>query len=574
MAPLPGSPNQGGGLPQLPGGGLPQRPQAPRLPGPPQRPRPSQPPANPQQAANAALRDALKGQTNPTGADVSQNDRLGQYDFDAQRPQSEDLNQGFVNTFDDEPAFDPEEERRVAEARAHQEAQLAQRFDRSMDRKKPAGKIKNNALKPAAGELDAKGQNVFIDKKNKKLEPFGGKKSALKQSDVDRRKNMRQASRAVSTVVILLLVAILGFGVKNAFWPPQSLSPQDVQQIVYNTTGTSAFPIERGRVFAETFMSAYMNFDPNGGAEAAVLNYYTTGKLITDGNINYEGFTISKNYKQTVVQGPVTYESLPVGPNSALYTIGALVEIENVTGGANVTPPPDPAPTPEPTQEPNTEGEGTEGSEGTEGGEESAESTAQTPATPEEPVVSNTRPNTASGTKLMWQFFSVNVYYDDETNAFAIVGTPALVPTPATVARGDIPADIPAGTGKPVESAVLEKLKPTIYGFLEAYRVSSKTDTAKLMPFLPDEPPAALLQGLNGEFDFKSGAADDRSVVINAYQTDIPTQWKISATVTWTQTLGDAKADYVSTYIMTIDQVASGYDVVKFVPTIYTPKID
>lgn len=511
----------------------------------------------------------------PTAADVVQNDRLGQYDFAAQRAPRQEPAQDFSAMLDEEPVpYDPDEERRLQEARAARERETAQRFERSMAEKPKAGKAKNNVLKPQEGELDRKGQNVFVDKKNKKLEPFGGKKSALKQSDVDRRKNMRQGARAVTAVVIFLLVGILGFGVKNAFFPPASLSEAEVQQIIFSTTGTSAFPLERGATFAETFMAAYMSYDPTGGAEAAVLQYYTTGRLLTDGRVSYPGFNLSSGYRQTIVQGPVVYQTQPIGASSALYTIGALVEVRDASGELGPSTPvaqapaapapeestapvdpsasaaPDDQPTDEPTDEPAPE--------------ETTESSA-----PRDTTTGSS--NTASGTKLMWQFFAVNVYYDEARDAFAIVGTPALVPTPSTVPASEVPADSLPGNGRTASAETVQALRPTIYGFLEAYRASSSDDYDRLLPYLPSEPSPALLKGLNDEFVFKSGAADDRSVQITVYETDIPTEWRASLTVTWTQSLGGSTADYVSTYLMTINEVGDGYDVTRFIPTIYAP---
>lgn len=581
---IPGGPNQGGGLPNRPG--LPQRPGAgnlPKLPVPQTPAKREESNSSPQQAANAALRDALMGGNElPSVSDVSQNDRLSQYDFDGQRSQRSEFSQQSLEDLEkssDEPEeITAEEARRLEEARIRKEKETADRFERSMADKTPTGKIKNNVLKPQSGELDRKGQNAFIDKNGKKLKPFGGKKSAMKQSDVDSRKNLRQTAKAVQIVVIGLLILVLGFGVKNAFFPPQSLTQADVQSIVYNTTGSSAFPLERGKVFAESFMSAYMNYDPAGGNSTAVLQYFTIGKLVPK-DLSYPGLSSSKNYQQTMIYGPLTYQSQPAGNNSAIYTIGALVQVSNTTGTTDT--PATETSTPTTPTSPDTSTGGTTNADGTAPNTDagaSPDSTAGGSGTPDassssdQGVTPGTQATTASGDKLMWQFFAVNVYYDTKADSFAIAGWPNLVPTPSAMKSSDVPADIPPGTGTAASPEVLDAIRPTIYGFLEAYRVSSGDNYDKLLPYLANKPTPDLLKGLNSEYVFKSGAADDNSVVINTYTTDIPTEWKASLTVTWTQNVGDAKADFMSTYIMTIDKVADGYRVVKFAPTVYTPK--
>lgn len=568
---LPSGPNQGGGLPPRPG--IPQRPGAGT---PPKLPNPQNPSGGSeltgQGAANAALRDALLDNSRPTAADVNQNDRLGQYDFDGQRaPRTEFSQTSLGDIIDSEPEREqvsPEDQLRLDEARIRRERETAERFERSMDKKEPSGRVKKNVLKAQEGELDRKGQNVFVDKKTKKLEPFGGKKSAMKQSDVDSRKNIRQSARAIQVIVILLFVAILGFSIKNAFFPPASLTQSDVQQIVYQTSGTSAFPLERGQLFAQAFMNAYMDYNPKGGPSTAVLQYFTVGKLVSQ-DLSYPALTTSKNYLQKVVYGPITYQSQSAGNSSALYTVGALVEISNTGEIVQPTPQETTAPT---TPEPGAETPSVEPELNPDGTPKTP--TTQTPATPAVtvPVVPTAPTTTATGNKLVWMFFAVNVYYDAKSDSFAIAGWPTIVPTPSSINSNQVPADIPPGTGTTVPGEVLSAIKPTIYGFLEAYRVSSATDNSKLMPYLPDSPTPDLLKGLNSEYVFKSGAADDQSVNIAAYTTDIPTQWKATITVTWTQTVGDAKAEFMSTYIMTIERVSSGYDVTRFIPTVYTPK--
>jgi len=580
-------------------GGLPPRPTLPSRPTPnPQGvrpptglPRPDAPaspqlPQTPEKAANAALRDALIQQNQrPAVSDVTQNNRLGQYDFEAQKvrrteftePSLDDL---LAQTEEVPDEVSEDDTRRLEEARIRRERETAERFERSMEEKK-RGKVKNNVLKPQEGELDRKGQNVYIDKKNKKLEPFGGKKSAMKQSDVDKRKNLRQGARAVQIIVILLVVVTLGFSVKNAFFPPASLTPQEVQGIVYNTTGTTPFPLERGKMFAEAFMGAYLDYDPSGTQSTAVLQYFTIGKLTPSG-LSLSGLASNSAYHQNMIYGPLTYKSEPTSAQSALYTIGALVEITDSTGG---NPAAANEPVPQKTEPPvsdesdgdsisedDSEVDATDSAPGGSGDDltSTQEDKAALESEANEVTAAVTSTYTGNG-KLMWQFFAVNVYYDDENDAFAIVSWPTLVPTPNVIKPSEAPKDSPPGTGEIVDASVSNALQPTIYGFMEAYRVSSTGNYSKLLPYLPDNPGVDLLDGMNSEYEFKSGAADNRSINYTVYETVNPGEWRVQLTVTWTQIVGNAKADFSSTYLMTVVEVGSGYDVTRFIPTFYTP---
>ncbi len=574
--PLPTGPS-GGGLPQRPGNGLPPR-QPNGQPPTGQRP-PAAPPQNFEQP-----------QLPPVAQPPVTNERLSQYDFDAQRverpaqrqpepqaqrpPQQEQYNpqqqytpapQGQYNDWDNEPApqYDPYEEEQRAEALARKERETAARFDRSMEQRQPAGKIKNNVLAPQSGELDEKGQNVFIDKKEKKLKAFGGKKSAIKVSDLDRRKNLRQNARIVQVLVIGLVLVTLGFAGKNAFFPPASLSPTDVQSIVYQTTGSTAFPIEKGRYFAETFMESYLEYNPNDPASSAVMQYYNNGSLAVGGVA--PGLDVRSGWNQTVVNGPFTYQSQAASPSSAIYTVGALVNVSN--NGATTTT--NTVPTPTPTETPVADGEEpTEEGSGTSEGEVENTNTS-TPSGSDSDTSARTVAETADG-KLMWQYYTINVYYDAESDTFSIASYPTIVPNPSVGKVNDLPSSVAIGTGKAVTADTLESITPTVYGFLEAYRVSSSTDYSKLTPFLGTDPDSALLKGLDSVYDFKGGSADDKSVVMAAFLTET-SEIKVQLTITWTQTVGGQTAEILSQYVITVVPQAGGYDVTRFVPLAYIP---
>jgi hypothetical protein len=530
--PLPKGPNPGG-LPPRPGGGLPQ-PGNGGLPNPTQRPDnplPSQRPSVNPQPNPQAFPEIPQEQPKLSGMD-----RLSEYDFGAREVEREPLNRNLreyepEETYgnDDDYRDDSFEDDRLREVAERKSRETAQRFDRSMEEREPNKKAKNNVLKPQAGELDSKGQNVFVDKKNKKVEPFGGKKSSIKVNDLDRRKNMRQNAIIVQAVVIVLFVATLGFAAKNAFFPPVGLTQEDVQSIVYGTTGTTAFPVEQGGYFAESFMQAYLEYAPGQDDASSILQYFTRGALEPGGII--DGTVVGQNFKQTIVNGPIVYRSQPVTDSSAIYTVGSLVKVENTVPGT------------------------TDGAANT-----PVDSTSED---------NGTQSNAASG-DLVWKYYSISVYFDEEKNAFAIASKPTIVPTPEVLTTGDVPTAAPIGLGEEIPAETLSQVSPTIYGFLSAFRESDATNYDQLIPFLGEDPDTALLNGLGGVYNFKGGKANDQSVQIKAYGTET-TLIKAVVEVTWVQTVAGSFVESKSSYVMDIQPISGGYDVTRFIPLAYVP---
>lgn len=537
--PLPKGPNSGG-LPPRPGGGLPQ-PGSGGLPNPVQRPENIPPQRTPQ--------------PNPQGfPEISQDepklsgmDRLSEYDFGAREVDREPLNrnlrqyeepesysdenypdESFSDELDDAYLEDSSEDDRVNEVAERRTRESAKRFDNAMEEKTPSRKAKNNVLKPQAGELDSKGQNVFVDKKNKKVEPFGGKKSSIKVNDLDRRKNMRQNAIIVQVIVICLALGTLGFSVKNAFFPPAGLTQEDVQNIVYGTTGTTAFPTEQGGFFAQSFMEAYLQYAPGQDDASSILQYFTRGALEPGGII--DGTVVGQNFKQTIINGPIVYRTQAVTDSSAIYTVGSLVKVENTVAPA------------------------------------SGDAAVPDPAAAEGNGATST---TASG-DLVWKYYSLSVYFDKEKNAFAIASKPTVVPSPEVLTTTDVPTAAAIGLGEEVPTTTLSQVTPTVYGFLSAFKESSATSYDQLLPFLGAKPDSSLLNGLGGVYNFKGGKANDQSVQIKAYTTD-STLIKAVVDVTWVQSVAGSFVENKSTYIMDIQPISGGYDVTRFIPLAYVP---
>lgn len=526
---LPSNHNQGGGLPQRPS--MPQRPVTPPsnnggLPDMPVRPSAGQ--------GTSELAKALRESSNalPPAGDLTSNDRLGQYDFGSQQVANPNK-----NIYDDEDPFDalppaqavvddeedatpaPRVEAQIqsgAQERTARQQKAAKEFEDSQSGRKR----KSKAVKPQAGELDKKGQNVFVDGDKKKLKPFGGKKS-LKTSDLDPRKNIRQQAKAVQAIVIILLIAVVLVGLYNALVPKPTLTTNDVVKTVQQTVAMTNFPIQEGEGFAKDFMKAYweMGTDP---AAQTVLNYYYSGRMVA-GSQNYPNRNVSKGYGQTLLYGPTVYKTQYLTDQSANYTIGALVQPEDLGLVGQVD----------------------------------ANGNPVQPAVPD-------------GSTAEWQFFSVNVYYDPATLQFSITpDSPTLVPRTQAMPSTSTPQQAIIGTGKAIDDQ--NSVKATVQGFMEGYRTSSPSDHIRLDQYLKAKPSPELLNGLGGVYQFANKGVDG-AVTYVAYGTDTK-DVKVLVKVVWEYdyTAG-VTTTYNSQYIMTLEPDSNGFAVTKFAPYYYTPK--
>jgi len=533
---LPSNPNQGSGLPQRPqrpgvtpggqGGGLPDLPQRSSI---------------GQSASDLASSLRESAAPLPPAGDLSSNQRLGQYDFDGQR-----VARPAQNPYDDEDIFEsiaPSEA--VAEdevpARRPQYTQAPEPtpasdldFDEMPDNNrtrrqtqatseftKRNGKIDDDdPIKPQAGKLDKKGQNVHIDKEKKKIKPFGGKKS-LKVTDLDRRKNLRSKARAVQWTIVGGIILIVGIGAYNALVPQPTLTTDDVRATVQQTVQQTDFPIEGGQGFAKDFMQSYltMGTDP---ASTAVLNYYYNGRMVP-GTANYPNRVNAKGYGQTLVYGPTIYGATYLTDESANFTVGALVQPQDTTGGQ-----------------------------------------VDASGNPASTAVND-------GSTAEWQFFSVNVYYDPDTLQYAVTpDSPTLIPKPQNLSSAKVPDGAAIGSGEEIENQ--EDVKATVQGFMEGYRTSTPEDHIRLDQYLKADPGPELLNGLGSAYEFGNEGVDGALTYV-AYTT--PTnELKVLVKVVWQYNFTDTvNTTYNSQYVMTLEPSSTGYVVTKFAPYYYTPDV-
>lgn len=352
---------------------------------------------------------------------------------------------------------------------------------------------------------DSKGQDVFIDEKNLSLEPFGGKRK-VRVNDLDGRKNIRQRSQIVQYITVGLVVIMVGFGAKSAFFPPESLTAEEVSTIAAQAANVSAFPIEAGKAFATDFMQAYLTVNGDVISKEA-LGYYYSGTLSSGESPNRVN---TPNFKQTIVYGPTVYESKGLTPYSARYTIGALVKPESIKGAAPV-----------------------------------------------------------DGSSAKWVYFNVNVYYDKTSQNFSItpdspsvvpaveVGDPNKVPLPADLGVAELEADAAAG------------LSSVIHGFIKGYAVSSPTDHSNLDQYIVSGSDTSLQKGLAKEFVLAGDENDAilyrafSTADPNEVKVAVTVNWRDQVGADQDLT----KLEYKSNYVMTLQKQSNGkYLVSKFAP--------
>lgn len=527
---LPSNPNLGRGLPQRPVG-------------PPQSNQPPQESAMPDLSGDSLrsdpseqirqLRERVAEQRPEFAREAGE--RHQEYDFGSQGlPQAQrELSRQTPELEDDEPfssiepsrAFDEEDEepqpiqritnRPVPEPIEEPEPEQAPVRSKKRSRKPD---------KPQAGELDAKGQNLHIDRKSKKLTPFGGKKS-LKVSDFDKRKDTRSKARLVQTVMLVGLILVVLIGAYNAIVPKKTLTANDVRATVQETVQQTDFPIEGGEGFATDFIQAYLTLgdDPTS---SEVLNYYYTGRMVS-GEESFPNRQNGQGYSQKLLYGPTIYGKQYLTDSSANYTVGALVQPEDKSGGK------------------------------TSDSDDTSDSTTDSTDEDTAPVDKST---------AKWQFFSVNVYYDAKTQQYSVTpDSPTLMPTPANLPSSKVPDATPLGTGDEIEDQ--DVVKSAVQGFMEGYRTSTSEDHIRIDPYVIKDAGPDLLTGLGGVYEFSNGV--DNAVTYTAFKTD-NSEIKVLIKVAWEYKFTNTvNTTYSSQYVMTLEPASGKYLVSKFAPYYY-----
>lgn len=429
----------------------------------------------------------------------------------------------------DEENFYGDEDDLYAEDDEQEKTNSKQRKKRLKEEKK---NNKSRSKKKEKSSSKIKRNKDFIDEDNNELKPFGSEKNVkdskkLNVSSVDNRADIRKKAVVVQWCVIILLIILALMAIKNSLIPPKTLSQDEVATISKQANGKTNFPVEGGKGFVTNFMQAYLTAPPDS-IGSKVLSYYYNGGNLKDSNLGSTNLTVNGEYKQDILYGPTIYDSTDIDDNFAKYVVAALVRPDSKI-------------------------------------------------TPLNPDVIEPK----------WQFFNVNVYYDEIKDTYSIIkDSPSVVPAKQVGDSKDIPERLVPGSGK-ADDELLQTVKPTINGFLDAYAISSRTNHGALDAYITDKNDSSLTNGLNGQYEFVGGEADNAIDSLKVYpETEEKGGNQVAyATINmrWANVLPSGneentggvstnRIEYSSEYLMTLYKQADGsYKVSRFVPNYYIP---
>ena len=102
-------------------------------------------------------------------------------------------------------------------------------------------------------------QEEYIDYKKKKIKPLGGKKSKIKDKDLDDRKNKLNMISMLRLFIFICIIIAFALGIKNTWFPERVYTNRDIANIAISAIGKTGFPLERGRAFSQEYLYHYLN---------------------------------------------------------------------------------------------------------------------------------------------------------------------------------------------------------------------------------------------------------------------------------------------------------------------------
>lgn len=357
-------------------------------------------------------------------------------------------------------------------------------------------------------------EDKFIDKKKKRLIPFGGKKSKgkrfVKSSDFDDRKNKLAKTKVIQFSILAVVVVLFLLGLKNTFLPSHVYTGDQIRQFAAEGAGQTGFPEERGAAYVESFMESYLTIDRTKPELVRTLNYFYGEAGAATSNTSKFNMSWGPEAKQHVIIPPKVFEVELLTEYSAQYKVSAYVS--------------------------NTDGEVVDGVE---------------------PVG-------------RWLSFSVNVYKDVKTDSLVITpDSPSLIPAYRIAEQIVVPERAPFGNGT-VNRDIVPALTPTINGFIEAYAKSSVASHESILQYIDDKNDINLYDGFGGAVELNGAPSEAIKKVVydnddGVYRVDVTVKWIDTAA-----TQGGNKIEYTSRYIMRVKPIEDGkYSVSSFVPYTY-----
>lgn len=362
-----------------------------------------------------------------------------------------------------------------------------------------------------------------IDKKKKKIIPTGGKKSKrtkVKASDLDDRKNMATRARIIRIFLILVVLVITGLGIKNTFFPKQIYTPEEIDYLVKTSMGQTGFPLERGRQLAEAFVRDLLNDNKeNIGRDARLVNMLT-GNNVNDGGVSLDFYSKTNGVEQVVLSNPSTYEYDTLTDYLGRYKISTLVasyneeDLKTTTSGDNAV------------------------------------------------SVAKAKENLYN---MSWVNVNINVYFDKKTGNLSIIrDSVSLLPGYSISDDSNIPPTIDLGN-KTKDEEVIPTFRPLINGYFKAYASSSDKSHEEILQYIPSESDPSLYSGYGGQVELDGDP--ESAIRYEPYKTDDPNEWKVAVVVRWKTVSGDSR--YTSRFTITVSKSGDKLLVTKILPYTY-----
>lgn len=369
----------------------------------------------------------------------------------------------------------------------------------------------------------------YIDKKKKRIIPFGGNKSKIKKksergfAQFDDRKNLQTSVKVIRSLSMAAMVFLVGLGGYNTFFkhiPNQA----EITTIAQSVSGNIGFPTQKGQAFAEQFAQAYLQAygDSNSSnPNMTLLSYFYNGAGTSakDGigggssgpssNNAGQNVTLKGNVKQNIIIQPRTFNSAVVSANSATFYVSALVS--------------------------DSKGKVSDGNYG--------------------------------GYTGHWVSLAINVLYDSKHDSLSVnPDSPSIVPTPSVTAPKTLNDEL-IGNGKSItDTSVVNNMSNTINGFLTAYGNITSTSHAEINQFVNSDADTSVYNGFGGYYKYQP-SSDSGNLTV--YGTDNASTFKAVIVSNWKLTSGNSSISYPSKYVLTIEKVNSKYFVTKISPVTY-----
>lgn len=353
-----------------------------------------------------------------------------------------------------------------------------------------------------------------IDKKNLKIIPTGANKKQknhrIKAGDFDSRKNQLTTIKIVRTLVFLVILFIIGLGIKNTFFPEQIYTREEIAALAHQAVGQTGFPTEKGQSFAKEFIKYYATLDKSDKTSQLLVNrfFYGEGNNTSNLSLQVEGNIANK---QKVIGEPQIFEIKTLTKTTEAYKISVLVSDEN--GGTL---------------------------------------------------------DSASNLSVKWLSFYVNVFYNPKTKSLVIQkNSPILIPTYEIANVTDVPDE--KQIGLELADSMDATLSPVINGFLKAYATSSVKSHESILQYISNKNNPDLYSGFNNTVKLDPNTGIIKKIYTtdkpDVYKVDLTVTW-IDNTIR----SNEAAGKYTARYVMTIEKGTDKYVVSRFNPYTYVEK--